>query len=93
MIIKAWTEVPGRAYELANVFRPDAKFIILGHTHYPGAWRIAERVVINTGSFVPYFGAYAAIIEAGRIEVRRIIYRQQQFVLGRLLNTFSINPH
>jgi predicted phosphodiesterase len=93
MIIKAWTEVPGRASELANVFRPDAKFIILGHTHYPGAWRIAERVVINTGSFVPYFGACAAIIEAGRIEVRRIVCRQQQFVLGRLLNTFSIDAH
>jgi predicted phosphodiesterase len=93
MIIKAWSEVPGRASELARVFRPDAKFIILGHTHYPGAWKIAQRVVINTGSFVPYFGACAAIIETGRIEVRRIVCNQQQFVLGKLLESFAIDPH
>ena len=90
MIIKAWSEVPGRAADLARVFRPEARFIIVGHTHCPGAWQVAPRVVINTGSFVPYFGACTAIIESGRIGVRQINSHRGQFVLGKLLRNFAI---
>jgi predicted phosphodiesterase len=90
MIIKAWSEVPGRAAHLARVFRPEAKFIFVGHTHCPGAWEVPPRVIINTGSFVPYFGACAAIIESGRIEVRRIDFHRQQFTLGKLMRDFRI---
>jgi predicted phosphodiesterase len=92
MIVKAWYEVPGRAAELARAFRPEARFVIVGHTHCPGAWEVPPRVIINTGSFVPYFGACAAIIESGRIEVRRIDFHRQQFVLGKLIRDFKIEP-
>jgi predicted phosphodiesterase len=92
MIIKAWSEVPGRADRLARVFRPQARFVIVGHTHYPGVWEVAPRVIINTGSFVPYFGAYAAIIESSRIEVRRVDFAGGQFVLGKLLRRFAVAP-
>jgi UDP-2,3-diacylglucosamine pyrophosphatase LpxH len=90
MIVKAWREVPGRAADLAGVFRPQAKFIIVGHTHCPGAWAVPPRVIINTGSFVPYFGACAAIIESGHIEVRKINSCRRQFVMGRLLRKFAV---
>jgi predicted phosphodiesterase len=81
MIVKAWCEVPRRAANLARVFRPEARFVIVGHTHYPGAWNVALRVVINTGSFVPYFGTCATIIESGRLEVRRIDCFNRTFML------------
>jgi predicted phosphodiesterase len=90
MILKAWSEVPGRAADLARVFRPQARFVIVGHTHCPGAWKVAPRVIINTGSFVPYFGAWAAIIESGRLQVRQINFCQQQFVIGKLLRDFAV---
>src|SRR3984893_12807232 len=90
MILKAWSEVPGRAADLARVFRPEARFVIVGHTHCPGAWKVAPRVIINTGSFVPYFGAWAAIIESGRLQVRQIHFCQQQFVIGKLLRDFAV---
>ncbi len=90
MIVKAWYEVPGRAADLARVFRPEAKFIIIGHTHYPGAWEASPHVIINTGSFVPYFGACAVIIESGRLELRRITFNQCQFVLGKKLRNFAV---
>jgi predicted phosphodiesterase len=92
MIIKAWSEVPGRAADLAYIFRPAARFVILGHTHYPGAWEVAPRVIINTGSFVPYFGACAVIVEAGRLEFRQIDYSKGQFVLGKLLKNYAVDP-
>ena len=91
MIIKAWCEVPGRAAYLARVFRPQARFIIVGHTHFPGVWEVGPRVIINTGSFVPYFGVSAVTIASGRIEVRRIDIHHRQFVLGKLLRNFPFN--
>ncbi len=91
MIIKAWCEVPGRAAYLARVFRPQARFIIVGHTHFPGVWEVGPRVIINTGSFVPYFGVSAVTIASGRIEVRRIDIRHRHFVLGKLLRNFPFN--
>jgi hypothetical protein len=90
MIIKAWCEIPGRAANIARVFRPQARFIIVGHTHYPGAWKVASRVIINTGSFVPYFGARAVILESGRLELRRVDRFNRKFVLGRRLESFAI---
>jgi predicted phosphodiesterase len=92
MIIKAWYEVPRRAANLAQIFRPKARFVIVGHTHFPVAWKVAPRVIINTGSFVPYFGACAAIIESGRIEVRQINSCQDRFVIGKLLRNFAVEP-
>jgi predicted phosphodiesterase len=90
MIVKAWSEVPGRAADLARVFRPQARFVFVGHTHCPGTWEVSPRVIINTGSFVPYFGARAAIVESGRIEVRQVDFCQQQFVMGKLLRTYAV---
>jgi predicted phosphodiesterase len=92
MIMKAWQEVPRRAANLAQIFRPEARFVIVGHTHFPGAWKVAQRVIINTGSFVPYFGACAAIIESGRIEFRQINSCQDRFVIGKLLRNFAVEP-
>jgi predicted phosphodiesterase len=90
MIIKAWCEVPELAADLARVFRPEARFVIVGHTHCPGTWQVESRVIINTGSFVPYFGARIAILESGRLEVREINLRQGQFVIGKMLRNFTV---
>jgi predicted phosphodiesterase len=92
MILKAWSEVPGRAAQLGSVFRPRARFIIVGHTHFSGAWEVTPRVIINTGSFVPYFGACAVVIESGWLEFRKVDFHRHQFVLGKLLRRFAIEP-
>jgi hypothetical protein len=39
---------------------------------------------------VPYFGAYAAIIESRRLEVRRIDLFKRKFVLGKQTASFVI---
>ena len=90
MIIKAWSEVPELAADLARVFRPEVRFVIVGHTHFPGTWQVESRIIINTGSFVPYFGACLAIIESGRLEVRQINFRQGRFGIGKLLESFAV---
>jgi predicted phosphodiesterase len=89
-ILKAWQETPKRAVDLANIFRPKARFVIIGHTHFPGAWRKSGRVVINTGGFIPYFPAHGALIERDRLEVRQIDRRQGKFCFGKEIGSFAL---
>jgi predicted phosphodiesterase len=92
MIMKAWLETPGLAANLGRVFRPQARFIFVGHTHFPGAWKVDPRIVINTGGFIACFGACAAIIDSKKIEVRRVVSYRRQFVLGKRIAGYAIDP-
>jgi predicted phosphodiesterase len=89
-IMKAWLELPDRSANLAAVYRPEARFIVVGHTHYPGIWRRTGRIIINTGSFVPYLPAYGVILESGRLEVRKVDRTNEGFTLGKSIKTQTI---
>jgi predicted phosphodiesterase len=90
-VLMAWREAPGRAAALARTYRPNARFIVIGHTHRPGVWRTSSGVVvINTGSFCRPFGAMAAEISAGRIAVRRIEARGGAFHPGAQVAEFPL---
>jgi predicted phosphodiesterase len=89
MIMKAWWETPGFAANLARIFRPRAKFIVVGHTHSCGHWRQHARVIINTGSFIPWFGCSGMLLQDDRIEIRKIVPRGGKFVFGRTQAKFS----
>ena len=90
-ILKVWKETPGRAEALARVFRPRARFVIVGHTHYQGIWKRGPRVIINTGSFTPPLGRLAVDIEESRLTVRNIVRRGRRFELGKQLAAFPIS--
>jgi predicted phosphodiesterase len=89
-ILRAWQQTPGLAAELARVFRPEARFIVIGHTHWPGCWKKGSRLIINCGSFFPHLGARAVILEHAALEVRSVDARRNQFVLGRCLSRYRI---
>ena len=92
MIVKAWWETPGLAANLGRVFRPQARFIFVGHTHFPGAWKVNPRIVINTGGFVPPFRACVAIIDSNKIELRQVVSYKRKFVLGKRIAGYAIDP-
>ena len=88
-ILKAWREAPDRAAALARRHRPKARFILIGHTHKPGVWRMATGiVVINTGSFCRPFGAMAADITPERITVRSVVSKRGAFHAGNKVAEF-----
>jgi predicted phosphodiesterase len=91
-IAKAWLALPRLADDLANAFRPRARFVVVGHTHYPGVWKMGHRVIINTGGFVSHFGALAVLIESGRLEVREVKLSKKNFVFGKLRGLFQVEP-
>ena len=82
-ILRCLRQYPRRAATLARVFRPRARFILIGHFHVPGIHRLGARVVINTGSFIPPLGRFAADIAAGELKVRRIDRSRGAFKVGK----------
>ena len=91
MILHAWWNTPQLGAGLLRDFRPETRFLLIGHTHYPGCWNRSGRVIINTGSFVLNFGACAALLSDQSLEIRRIDRYHKNFVLGKLLREFEIS--
>jgi predicted phosphodiesterase len=91
MILHAWWETPKLGATLLRTFRPDTRYLIIGHTHLPGCWLYGDRVVINTGSFIFNLGAHAVLLNDKSFEIRRIDYHQKKFVLGKRLREFGID--
>ncbi len=71
-VLRYWWIFPALAAEFTKVHSPEAKFIVLGHTHRPGVWEIADRVIINTGSFGFPGTPRAVVIEEDKLRVVRI---------------------
>jgi predicted phosphodiesterase len=82
-ILRAWREAPLRAAALARRHRPQARYVLIGHTHRPGITRTADGiVVVNTGAFCRPFGSLAVDVTAARLRVRPIEFRRGSFHLG-----------
>jgi predicted phosphodiesterase len=84
IILRAWREHRYRMARLAREHWPRAKYVLVGHTHRPGIWRMREGVtVINTGSFCPPTGGYLVDVESSRLVVRQLEQRAGEFRPGR----------
>jgi predicted phosphodiesterase len=91
-IIRAWREAPSRADALVAKHRPKARFIVIGHTHKPGVWRMASGVVVvNTGSFCRPLGAMAVEIGPKSLQVRRVEPRKGRFFPGPKVADFTLS--
>ena len=92
-VFRAWGVYPGRIRRLAQAHRPMAKFVLAGHTHWPGVWRRSDGpVVINTGSYCLPVGGLAADLTATQLTVRRVRRRGGEFRLGETIAQFTLAP-
>jgi predicted phosphodiesterase len=90
-VLRAWRKAPVLAATLTRRHRPDARFVVFGHTHRPGIWRQPDGLtVINTGSFCPPFGGYTVDVEAERLVVRRVQRKAGEFRLGATVAEFPL---
>jgi predicted phosphodiesterase len=87
-VFHSWAVTPARAEALARVFRPRARFILIGHTHFSGCWRRGPRMVINTGSFLPLSGRMAVDLAGGTLTVRPILLERGVFKAGAPMMQF-----
>ncbi len=86
----SWINTPGIATNFLQKQCPKTQFFIFGHTHFPGIWSKKNRVIINTGSFVPLLGNLSVDIFSDRMSIRKIRMRKGQAHLGREIASFKI---
>lgn len=89
-ILGSWRRLPVSAANLAVDHRPEARYVIVGHTHYPGIWSRKGRRIINTGSFLPLLGRRLVDIHEDHLEVRKIRRSGHVFHPGRLVKRYSL---
>lgn len=90
-VLWAWQVAPERAAALAATHRPNARFVLIGHTHRPGVWRTRSgRVVINTGSFTRPLGSCLVELTPGLLRVRRVVARRGAFFPDRTMAEFTL---
>ena len=91
-MFKAWHQLPDRAAAFARAFRPNVRFVAVGHTHRPGVWIRSDTVIINTGSFRPPFGCYATDVSFEQVVVRQVRHSGGRFEFGRVIAAFALAP-
>lgn len=90
-ILKAWREFPHRGRKLLLTHRPEAQFLICGHTHRPGIWRSPHgQICINTGSFCPPSGQLMIDLEEDRLLVRKVRRQQRDYYPGKIIAQFPL---
>ncbi len=88
-VFHSWAVTPARAEALARVFRPRARFVLIGHTHYSGCWKRGARTIVNTGSFLPISGRMAIDVRGNTITVRSIPLKDGLFAAGAPIMEFQ----
>jgi len=91
-ILMGWARTPFLANALAAAHAPQARFVIVGHTHFSGVWRVGKRVVINTGGFVPLSSGLAVDLDDEWLIVRKIAFENGQFRLARKVASYVLDP-
>jgi predicted phosphodiesterase len=91
-IFHAWAVTPERARLLLQAFRPNARFIIIGHTHFPGVWERDGRIVINTGGYFPLSKRLTVELRDGKVIVRNVIFSKGQFRPAGTVCEFPATP-
>ncbi len=91
-VFRCWAETGPRGARLAAGRGSGTRFVILGHTHYPGVWRSGDCTVINTGSFFPLMGGRVVELADGTATVRRVERRGEAFGPGRPVGRWEVFP-
>jgi UDP-2,3-diacylglucosamine pyrophosphatase LpxH len=91
-LLHYWRIVPRLAADFAERYAPRARFVLIGHTHRQGIWRIGRRTIINTGAFAFPARPRAVVLEGGRLAVHRVRRRGDAYhLVDRPLATFAVD--
>lgn len=91
-ILRVWSRTPGLADALLARHRPNARFLVMGHTHRAGVWTLPRgTTVINTGSYCHPFGPAAVDLEGDSLCFRPVVRRKGEFRLARNARRLSLD--
>ncbi len=82
-VFSYWRRLPSLAIEFLERHSPDARYMVIGHSHREGIWRIGTKTLINTGSFGFPGHPWVVRLAEGMIAVHRI---------NRSRKGYEVNP-
>ena len=90
-IIQSWRKAPQLALDAMKQFRPDAKIMIIGHTHRPFIFEQDGRIIVNTGAYFSMSSRTVVDISPKdrQAVVRRVACNQERFLLGAECGKFG----
>lgn len=77
-----WWRIPKVAAQFLRRHAPQARYMILGHTHRAGVWKIDGRTIINTGSYGFPGRPLAVALEDDQLSVWRIRLLEDRYRLA-----------
>lgn len=89
-VLRSWKNTPKLGAKFLERYAPQAKFLIMGHTHRSGVWQRDGRVIINTGSIKNPRRALLPRLENNILKIYRIRQYKKQFIQGPLVEEFVI---
>lgn len=90
-ILNGWLRTPSLANALVSRHAAHAQFVVIGHTHFSGVWKVGRRVVINTGAFLPLSHSLAVDLKGSTLSVQEIVTENRVFRLGRKIAHYEFN--
>jgi len=69
-VLAFWREYPALVADFAGRHAPEAQMVLVGHSHWPGAWEVGGRMILNTGAFQAPHRPHAVSIEGRCVELR-----------------------
>ncbi len=90
-MLNAWRCMPKQTAQISALVRPRARFVITGHTHWPGVWKTKQGItVINTGSFCPPLGQSLVELNTDLLVVRSIKRKNGSYYPGKRICEFLL---
>lgn len=85
-----WANVAHFSHEIKMRHRPEAKLMLIGHTHRHGVWQARDYTLINTGSYQPLSRPLVVLMDDRRAKVYKVRGTADGWRLGRELHQVKI---
>lgn len=85
-----WGNVSHYCHAIRERHRPNAKLMLIGHTHRAGIWQTHDFTIVNTGSYHLLSKPLAVHFDEHRAVVHQVLPRGQTYVLGHELYHMSL---
>lgn len=82
LALEYWANVAHYSHHLKSAHRPDARLMLIGHTHRAGIWQAKDYTLVNTGSYQPLSKPLIVFIDERRASIHRVISQSGQFQVG-----------
>ena len=79
MVLRYWQKEPALAEQFLERYAPQARVLIVGHSHRRGVWQRAGRTIINTGAFMFPGRPQCVVHQADELSIYRIVKRKGTF--------------